>query len=97
MKREDVLLELLLERIQEIEDLVHQAHNAGVENIRLTRLGILLAGMLHMFENGSEKDISDTVAKLVIRNIESGNEAAADTAIQDIQDLISGINGIKLN
>ena len=94
MKREDVLLELLLERIHEIEDLVHQAHNAGVENIRLTRLGILLAGMLHMFENGSEKDISDAVAKLVIRNIDSGNEAAADTAIQD---LISGINGIKLN
>ena len=94
MKREDVLLELLLERIQEIEDLVHQAHQAGVENIRLTRLGILLAGMLHMFENGSEKDISDVVSKVVIRNIDSGKTAAADSAIKD---LISGINGVNLN
>ena len=94
MKREEMLLELLLERIQEIEDLVHQAHQAGVENIRLTRLGILLAGMLHMFENGSEKDISDVVSKVVIRNIDSGNEAAADSAIKD---LISGINGVNLN
>jgi hypothetical protein len=94
MKREEMLLELLLERIQEIEDLVHQAHQAGVENIRLTRLGILLAGMLHMFENGSEKDISDAVSKVVIRNIDSGNEAAADSAIKD---LISGINGVNLN
>jgi hypothetical protein len=94
MKREEMLLELLLERIQEIEDLVHQAHQAGVENIRLTRLGILLAGMLHMFENGSEKDISDVVSKVVIRNIDSGNTAAADSAIKD---LISGINGVNLN
>ena len=94
MKREEMLLELLLERIQEIEDLVHQAHQAGVENIRLTRLGILLAGMLHMFEYGSEKDISDAVSKVVIRNIDSGNEAAADSAIKD---LISGINGVNLN
>ncbi len=94
MKREEMLLELLLERIQEIEDLVHQAHQAGVENIRLTRLGILLAGMLHMFENGSEKDISDVVSKVVIRNIDSGNEAAAGNAVKD---LISGINGINLN
>lgn len=94
MKREEMLLELLLERIQEIEDLVHQAHQAGVENIRLTRLGILLAGMLHMFENGSEKDISDVVSKVVIRNIDSGKTAAADSAIKD---LISGINGVNLN
>ena len=94
MKREEMLLELLLERIQDIEDLVHQAHQAGVENIRLTRLGILLAGMLHMFENGSEKDISDVVSKVVIRNIDSGKTAAADSAIKD---LISGINGVNLN
>lgn len=94
MKREEMLLELLLEQIQEIEDLVHQAHQAGIENIRLTRLGILLAGMLHMFENGSEKDISDAVSKVVIRNIDSSNEAAADSAIKD---LISGINGVNLN
>jgi hypothetical protein len=94
MKREEVLLELLLERIQEIEDLVHQAHLTGIENVRLTRLGILLAGMLHMFQNGSEKVISDAVATLVLQNIDSGNEAAADTAIKD---LISGIDGVNLN
>jgi len=94
MKREEVLLELLLERIQEIEDLVHQAHLTGIENVRLTRLGILLAGMLHMFQTGSEKVISDAVATLVLQNIDSGNEAAADTAIKD---LISGIDGVNLN
>jgi hypothetical protein len=94
MKREEVLLELLLERIQEIEDLVHRAHLTGIENIRLTRLGIMLAGMLHMFQNGAERDISEAVAKLVIRHIDSSNEVAADTAIKD---LISGINGVNLN
>jgi hypothetical protein len=94
MKREETLLELLLERIAELEDLIHQAHAAGVEDIRLTRLGILLAGMLHMFETGSERDISDAVSKLVLRQIDSNRDDSADTAVKD---LISGIDGIKLN
>lgn len=94
MKREELLLTSLLEQIQELEDVVHRAHNAGTANIRLNRLGILLAGMLHMFENGNERVISDAVAKLVLNQI---NLNCNSTSRDAIRDLIDEFDQIKLN
>ena len=45
MRRDAELLQMLLKMVADIEDLTAQAMNAGCEDTRIIRLGLMLAGM----------------------------------------------------
>ena len=92
MRRDAELLRMLLGMVAEIEDLTAQAMNAGCEDTRIIRLGLMLAGMLHMYEKGDEGELSRAVTQLVLHNIDNGKKAG-----DAVNDLLKGIDGINLN